>query len=219
MLGHILIVDDDSKIRELLKRYLQQSGYAVSTAHNTSQADEVLAQFTVDVIILDVMMPVESGPEFLKRRGNPGAPVIMLSALGHVDDRIGGLESGADDYLTKPFEPKELLLRISKLIQRTAKLQHITFGDFEYDLAKDNLTKNGVIQKLTPSEKKILRRLAQTPNQGVSKDSFGFGQGYDSRAVDTQIARLRSKLEDDARNPQFIQTVRGQGYMLWCSSK
>lgn len=219
MLGHILIVDDDAKIRALLKKYLQNSGYAVSSAKNTKEARDFLSFFAFDVIIMDVMMPDETGPQFLKREGPLNAPVIMLSALGHVDDRIGGLESGADDYLTKPFEPKELLLRIAKLIQRTARAKKVAFGDYEFDINKESLSLLGQLVRLTSSEKKILRKLAENPNKSVAKEDFGLSSAYDSRAVDTQIARLRTKLEEDSKNPKYIQTIRGQGYMLWCSSR
>jgi len=218
MLHHILIVDDDDRIRTLLSRFLQESGYAISTANCTAQAEELLKTFTFDIIILDNMMPDESGIEFMQRsQGKLRTPIIMLSALGHVDDKVDGLESGAEDYLTKPFEPRELIMRIKKILSRNeSQSPQVAFGEFLFDMTSQNLSLNGEQIKLTQTEKKLLKILASNLGKIVKRDEIlqNFTD-IEPRTIDAQIARLRSKIEIDPKSPQFLQTIRGEGYVLY----
>jgi two-component system phosphate regulon response regulator OmpR len=168
--GHVLIVDDDLKIRTLLKKYLSNNGWLVSSADSTAECDRCLNLFKFNVIIMDVMMPKETGFEYLQRKKKFDCPIIMLSALGHVDDKISGLLHGADDYLTKPFEPKELLIRISKLAQRKKSANRIRFGNFVYDMVSQNLYESEKLISITNSQKMILQKLAQNLGSKVNKD-------------------------------------------------
>ncbi len=218
MLGHIIVVDDDVRIRSLLSQYLVESGYAISTAKDVKECEKLLKEFQFDLIILDIMMPGESGIEFVKRtRNSLKTPVLMLSALGHVDDKVDGLESGAEDYLTKPFEPKELLLRIQKILKRQTPIQeNIKFGEFIFDCTNNTLTNNGNNIHLTQTEKNLLKILGKTIGQMVTRDEI-LKQFPDinSRTVDAQIARLRAKIEIDPKSPKHLQTIRGAGYVLF----
>ena len=220
MFHHILVVDDDKEIRQLLSEYLQRNGYLVSLAYNTKVAETLLDIFQFDLIILDILMPKETGVAFLKRKLTVGAPVIMLTALGDVDDRINGLESGAEDYMAKPFEPKELLVRIEKLITRFKKTSSIEkkvgFGEYEFDLENNTLFKGGKNIFLTTSQRDLMAVFAKNIGMIISREEI-IEQLNDVniRTIDTQITRLRGKIETNPKNPEFLQTVRNQGYVLW----
>jgi two-component system phosphate regulon response regulator OmpR len=219
--SHILIVDDDSRIRELLKCYLQSHGYLISSAINLKECTEQLTLFAFDLIILDIMLPDGSGVEFLTENKIP-SPVILLTAMGGVDDRINGLESGAEDYLAKPFEPKELLLRISKILQRQKKyidkVSWCRFGDFRFNMSNNSLFQGESLIQLTTMESNIIAILAQNLNNPVSREMIVQSSvDVNTRTIDAQIARVRAKIEADPRNPICLQTVRGKGYVLWGS--
>ena len=220
MFHHILVVDDDKEIRQLLSEYLQRNGYLVSLAYNTKVAETLLDIFQFDLIILDILMPKETGVAFLKRKLTVGAPVIMLTALGDVDDRINGLESGAEDYMAKPFEPKELLVRIKKLITRFKKTSSIEkkvgFGEYEFDLENNTLFKGGKNIFLTTNQRDLMAVFAKNIGMIISREEI-IEQLNDVniRTIDTQITRLRGKIETNPKNPEFLQTVRNQGYVLW----
>ena len=227
---HILIVDDDERIRTLLRRFLERHGYFVTAARDSAQARRLLSGLEFDLIVLDVMMPGEDGftlTRDLRRRID--TPILLLTARGETSDRIEGLESGADDYLPKPFEPRELLLRIAAILRRMpaaeiAQPKFLTLGDLRYDTEKGELWQGEALVRLTGSEQALMRRLAASRGQPVSRadliEDMGRGQvGADEvenseRAVDVQITRLRRKLEPDPKEPRFLQTVRGTGYML-----
>ncbi|WPX96609.1 response regulator transcription factor [Candidatus Bandiella euplotis] len=220
MLYHILIVDDDDEIRELLSEYLQRHEYAVSVASDTKAAEALIDTFQFDVIILDVLMPGETGVEFLKRRNNLKTPVIMLTALGDVDDRINGLESGAEDYMAKPFEPKELLVRVKKLIarfQNTSLIEKtVKFGDYEFDWENKKLLQNGNKIQLTTNQRDLMYIFIKNIGIVMNREEIAKQLCHvNIRTIDTQITRLRSKIEKDPKNPEFLQTVRNQGYVLW----
>ncbi len=221
--AHILIVDDDNRIRNLLRTYLVDHQYVVSIAKDTKQARELLETFNIDLIILDIMMPNETGIEFaqiLRRTSN--IAILMLTAMGDVEERIAGLKSGADDYIAKPFEPRELLIRIEKLINRTKYLRKalnnciIYFGQIEYDVVNNTLSKNGIHIVLSSGESKLLNILID--NLGVAIDRQELARlcgDINERSIDVQITRLRNKIELDPKKPKFIQTIRGQGYILF----
>ena len=218
---HILGVDDDARLRVLLKDFLSSKGYRVTTAPSALAANTMMGGLSFDAMVLDVMMPGESGLAFVKRlRGNAvPIPVLMLSALAESGDRISGLESGSDDYLTKPFEPQELLLRLQSLLRRSqavvAQTQNVSFGPFSFEIQLGELLKSGKVVKLTTSEKDILRLLIKASGKVVSRDDLAGGESPDAtRKVDVQINRLRQKIEDDPSMPRYLQTVRGQGYAL-----
>lgn len=220
---HILVVDDDTRLRSLLQRFLREQDFAVSTAKDAPQARFFLQQYKFDMLIVDVMMPGESGFEFLSglRRDN-NVPVIMLTAMGETDDRITGLESGADDYLAKPFEPKELILRIKNILKRVPKEKDgqplpLNLGLCLYDsLKKELTTKTGSIVHITPVEQMLLNILSQKPGQIFTREALAemLGAGQSPRSIDVQITRLRKKIETDSKNPRYLQTIRGKGYML-----
>ncbi len=219
---HILIVDDDKRIRELLRVYLAENGYMVSLAASAAEARERMRGLSFDLIILDVMMPGETGLSLVAslRHTKEMTPVLMLSALADSPDRIAGLQSGSDDYLAKPFEPQELLLRMQSLLRRaapqTAALREVRFGDCQFNLVNGELLRAGVAIRLTSREKDILRMLAQKAGEAFSRLQLAQSGGEDSaRSVDVQINRLRQKLEVDSGNPKFLQTVRGAGYALF----
>lgn len=217
MLGHILIVDDDKGISALLEKYLISENYAVSTAFNIKECEALLKEFEFDVIILDIIMPGETGIEYLKRARNTlKTPVIMLSALGHVDDRVDGLKSGAEDYLPKPFEPIELLLRIQNVMKRSIKhAKKCTFGEYDFSLETLNLTKNKSNVHITTTEKTLLKILCEKAGEMVSREDIQkIMPEVSARTIDSQIARLRSKIEADPKSPEFLQTVRGAGYTI-----
>ena len=216
---HILIIDDDEEIRQLLSEYLNKNNYTVSSASSTLIADELLDIFQFDLIILDVLMPNETGVEFLKRKFL-NTPVIMLTALADVDDRINGLESGAEDYIAKPFEPKELLIRIKRIISRFKKESHIEtkvkFGNFEFDVENKNLLLNNKLIPLTTNQKDLLTIFSKNIGVVISREELAKQlNNINSRTIDTQITRLRTKIEINPKSPEFLQTVRNQGYVLW----
>lgn len=219
---HILIVDDDRRIRELLALYLGNHGYRVSSAANATEARKTMQGLAFDMIVLDNMMPGESGPSFAKdiRAGNNTVPILMLSALTDSADRIMGLSHGSDDYLGKPFEPEELLLRIGNLLKRAEPAKStsrgVRFGQHVFDLETGELMAAGERIHLTSREKDILRILAQRAGQPVPREEFQANGGRDgARAIDVQINRLRQKIEKDPANAVHLQTVRGQGYCLF----
>lgn len=219
---HILIVDDDRRIRELLKSYLMEHEYRISMAASAAEARKQMQGIAFDLIVLDVMMPGESGLSFINslRAEKLVIPVLMLSALSETSDRINGLSSGSDDYLAKPFEPKELLLRLQSLLRRAGpkviKKRIITFGDCQFDLTLGEFLRGGVAVKLTSREKDILRVLAQKPGEAFSRLQLALtGAEENERSVDVQINRLRQKIEQDSANPKYLQTMRGAGYALF----
>ncbi|WP_299840907.1 response regulator [uncultured Paracoccus sp.] len=229
---HILIVDDDERIRSLLKRFLEKNGYFVTQARDAQQARRLLKGLEFDLIVLDVMMPGEDGMSLTRDlRNSINTPILLLTAKGETEDRISGLESGADDYLSKPFEPRELLLRIAAILRRMPTVEATTpkflsLGMLRYDTDKGELWQGETPLRLTGTEQALLRRLAASRGQPVSRtdliEDLGRGgaaangdEGENSeRAIDVQITRLRRKIEPDPREPRFLQTVRGTGYML-----
>lgn len=215
---HILVVDDDRRIRELLKRYLTDNGYRVSIAESAAEARARLAGLTFDLLVLDVMMPGETGFELttaLRRTSN--VPILMLTARGESGDRIEGLERGVDDYLAKPFEPRELLLRIGTILRRarTSEItrEEITLGETTFNVARGELRRGDEIIRLTTREIQLMRIFAAHPGQSLSRLDLCENEAAE-RSIDVQINRLRRKIEDDPRNPIYLQTVRGEGYML-----
>ena len=218
---HILVVDDDRRIRQLLESYLSSNGFRVTVAASAAEARERMRSLIFDIVVLDIMMPGESGVAFTTalRAQNDGVPVLMLSALADTPDRIVGLESGSDDYLSKPFEPRELLLRIRNLLKRgDAKpggRSEVHFGDFAFNLPRGELRRSGELVKLTTRERDFLRILATRAGHPVARTELAPpGSEEGARSVDVQINRLRQKIEADPSLPQFLQTVRGSGYVL-----
>jgi two-component system, OmpR family, phosphate regulon response regulator OmpR len=218
---HLLIVDDDRRIRDLLSRFLSGEGYRVSTADNAADARAKLKSLRFDLLILDVMMPGESGFDFAQSlRGTSTVPILMLTARDAAESRIKGLEMGADDYLSKPFEPRELSLRIANILKRAQPVaafpaEQVGFGPFVYHLARGELRKGEHIVKLTDREREMLRILAGTPGETVSRTALaGNGGSVSERAVDVLVNRLRRKIERNPANPRYVQTVRGVGYRL-----
>jgi two-component system, OmpR family, phosphate regulon response regulator OmpR len=219
---HLLVVDDDRRIRDLLVRFLISEGYRVTTAVNALDARTKLKGLSFDLLILDVMMPGETGFDFAKSlRETSEVPILMLTARDGTESRIKGLEIGADDYLAKPFEPRELSLRISKILKRTQPaaflfpLESVRFGSFIYYLRRGELRQGEEIVRLTDREREMLRILATTPGETVSRLALaGKGNSLGERAVDVQVNRLRRKIERNPANPLFLQTVRGVGYRL-----
>lgn len=227
--AHILVVDDDERIRTLLSRFLKRSGYLVTAARDAAQARRLLSGLDFDLIVLDVMMPGEDGVTLTRAlRTRMATPILLLTAKGETQHRISGLESGADDYLTKPFEPRELLLRIAAILRRvpvaeTKGPKFLSIGPLRYDADKGELWQGDAPLRLTGTEQALLRRLADTPRQAVSRteliEDLGRSSAEDAgenseRAIDVQITRLRRKIEPDPREPRYLQTVRGTGYML-----
>ena len=218
--NHILIVDDDDRIRNLLKDYLSENNYIVSTAENANQAKEKLQYIKFEIIILDVMMPGQDGYELTKEiKEKNKVPIILLTAKGEVESRIKGLELGADDYIGKPFEPKELLLRIKNIINKSTKLdlksKHL-IGSAEIDLNKMTINFKNKIRKINNSEKKVLIEMLANPGTTYSREEIGKLSGIvQERSIDVMITRLRQKLELNPKNPKFLQTIRGSGYVLW----
>jgi two-component system, OmpR family, phosphate regulon response regulator OmpR len=220
--AHILLVDDDKRIRELLTDYLRTNGYRVTAAANANEAKRALAGLAYDLIILDVMMPGENGLSFaanLRQAGN-AVPILMLSARTDASDRINGLSSGSDDYMGKPFEPEELLLRLRSLLRRAepakASVKAIRIGECVFELENGALQRNGKAIHLTGREKDILRALAASPGKAVSRlDLQTEGADEAARSIDVQMNRLRQKIEKDPANPVYLQTMRGLGYVLF----
>lgn len=220
---HILVVDDDTRLRSLLQRFLRESGFYVSTAKLAAEARALMEQYKFDLLIVDIMMPEESGLEFLSRlRRENNIPVIMLTAMGETEDRICGLESGADDYLPKPFEPKELVLRIKSILRRLPAEKNevsecLNFGLCFYNMqTKELLTRQNEVIHITPVEQALLNVLGAKSGQVFSREKLAeiLGAGQSPRSIDVQITRLRKKIEPDTKNPRYLQTVRGKGYML-----
>lgn len=221
---HIMVVDDDARLRALLKDFLVGEGYRVTAAPSAAAAGQMMQGLSFDALILDVMMPGENGLSFLKRLRESAreVPVLMLSALSGPQDRIAGLSTGGDDYLSKPFEPEELLLRLQKLLRRAAKgaadAVEAAFGPYVFNLRLGELKKQNEIIKLTSGERDILRLLVEAGGNAVSRDLLAGGQSAEAtRKVDVQINRLRQKIEDEPSAPRFLQTIRGRGYALVAS--
>ncbi len=217
--AHILVVDDDDRIRTLLKRFLQERGFRVSTAPNADKALATLNSLAFDLLVLDVMMPGMDGFELTEAvRGHSDTPILLLTARGEAEDRIRGLTLGADDYLAKPFEPEELVLRINAILRRakpvTAAIKRVEFGGWSFDLSRESLTKGGDLVRLTGGETALLAALAASPGQAVSRLVLSERTGGGERAVDVQVTRLRRKIEVDPKEPLHLQTVRGEGYRL-----
>lgn len=215
---HLLVVDDDEGIRTLLSRYLRREGYMVTAAANAEEASQTLAALTFDALILDVMMPGEDGVSLTQRlRAASDLPIILLTARDGPEDRIGGLEAGADDYLAKPFEPRELALRLDRLLarrQQTDRTGALVFGANVFDARKGTLTRQGEPLRLTGAEVTLLRTLAAKPGAAISRSVLAEQTGGHDRSVDVQVTRLRRKIEDDPRTPEHLQTIRGVGYAL-----
>ena len=217
---HILIVDDDNRIRDLLKEYLKENKFIVSTAENAQAAKNQLKQFKFDLLVLDVMMPGQDGYELTKEiKKNYITPVILLTAKGEVENRIKGLELGADDYIGKPFEPRELLLRIKNIISKNNKIdlniKHLV-GHAKVDLNKMIIDLNNKIRKINNSEKEVLIEMLSNPGKTFSREEIGkISSINQERSIDVMITRLRQKIELNPKNPKYLQTIRGSGYVLW----
>jgi two-component system phosphate regulon response regulator OmpR len=217
---HILVVDDDDRIRELVKEYLNDNEFIVSTANSAEEAKIKLDYFKFDLIVLDVMMPGQNGFEFTKEiKKNSNLPIILLTAKGEVENRIQGLELGADDYLGKPFEPKELLLRINNIVKKSKKinLNKINkIGEAKVDLNKMSIQLKSKINKINNVEKKVLIEMLANPGKTYSRIQIGeISNIKQERSIDVMITRLRQKIELKPKNPKFLQTIRGSGYVLW----
>ncbi|MEO0392286.1 MAG: response regulator transcription factor [Pseudomonadota bacterium] len=229
---HILVVDDDDRLRRLLSRYLGENGFRVTTANSAEQARRKLAGLSFDLAVMDVMMPGEDGTDLTRsiRQANrldpshQDLPILLLTARAEAEDRITGLEAGADDYLPKPFEPKELVLRINSILRRTTPAVDTTppvegplkIGPWVFNPDREELIQDGETVKLTQTETRLLKALAQNPGEIVSRETLSDGQdsGDNSRTIDVQMNRLRRKVEVDPRNPRYLMTVRGEGYVL-----
>ena len=219
-LAHILVVDDDEGIRSLVKKYLNENNFLVTTAKNAEDATEKIEIINFDMIILDIMMPGKSGLQFIKDNMNKIlTPIILLTAKGTADERVEGLEIGADDYLPKPFEPRELLLRIKNILKKTKDKnlkKVVQFSNIEIDLNKLIIIKNKEEFKINVTEKIILEKMINNPGKTFSRVDIGKLINLDKeRSVDVIITRLRKKIEIDPKNPKFLQTLRGSGYVLW----
>jgi two-component system phosphate regulon response regulator OmpR len=220
--AHLLLVDDDRRIRSLMSRYLTRTGYRVTTAADAAQARRQMEGFTFDMMIVDVMMPGESGLDFVTWvRTHSQVPVLLLTARAEAEDRINGLETGADDYLTKPFEPRELSLRIASILRRaapapaTATPQVIRFGPFLFHVERGELRNGEETVRLTERERSMLQMLARTPGEPVTREELaGPMESSNERTIDVHINRLRRKIERDPANPLFLQTARGSGYRI-----
>ena len=217
---HILVVDDDDKIKELIKQFLTEKDFIVSTASNAEEAKIKINIFDFNLMVLDVMMPGQSGYELTKElKQTRNIPIILLTAKGEVENRIHGLELGADDYLGKPFEPKELLLRINNVIKSSIKQNNIEknkIGIAELNLSKMTIKLNEKVQKINSAEKRVLLKMLSSPGKIFSRDEIGkISQISKERSIDVMITRLRKKIEVNPKNPKFLQTVRGSGYVLW----
>ena len=217
---HILVVDDDDRIRELVKEYLEENKFITTTAKDAEDAKKKLEIIKFDILILDIMMPGESGLSLTKEvKKKNSTPIILLTAKGETQDRIKGLELGADDYLGKPFEPKELLLRIKNILNKIQKpiLQNeIYIGDVLVNLKKLNIKIDNKIKKINPQEKKILEKMLEFPGKIFSRNDIGKIINISKeRTIDVMITRLRQKIELNPKNPKYLQTIRGSGYVLW----
>ena len=218
--AHILIVDDDDRIRELVKQYLEENNYLISTANSAEDAEKKINLIKFDLIVLDIMMPGQSGLDFTnKNKKKIATPIILLTAKGEASDRIEGLEIGADDYLAKPFEPKELLLRIKNILEKTKLKEQkrvVNFSNINIDLNKLLIVKDSKEFKINITEKTILEKMINSPGQTFTREEIGNLINLDKeRSIDVIITRLRKKIEKDPKNPKFLQTIRGAGYVLW----
>ncbi|HVJ41738.1 MAG TPA: response regulator [Dongiaceae bacterium] len=221
---HVLVVDDDRRLRDLLGRYLADQGFRVTTAVDASEARNKLSSVTFDLLVLDIMMPGETGLQLTEHlRQESHVPILLLTAMGESEDRIKGLSVGADDYLAKPFEPRELVLRIQAILKRARPVtpartptRHIKFGAFVFDLERRRLTRAGALVYLTESETELLGQLAERPGNPMTREELSdMGSNIgSSRVIDIQMTRLRKKIEDDPKFPRYLQTVRGRGYVL-----
>jgi two-component system, OmpR family, phosphate regulon response regulator OmpR len=219
-IGHILVVDDDDGIRSLVKKYLNENNFLVTTSNSAENAEEKISIIKFDLIVLDVMMPGKSGLEFIKdNKSKINTPIILLTAKGEAEDRVGGLEIGADDYLPKPFEPKELTLRIRNILNKTKKNDQkriIEFDNIKINLNKLLIIKNENEYKINNTEKIILEKMINNPGKTFSREDIGKLIDLDKeRSIDVIITRLRKKIETDPKNPKYLQTLRGMGYVLW----
>ncbi len=225
--AHILVVDDDQRIRSLLKQYLIKHGYLVTEARDAAHARRILSGLAFDLLVIDVMMPGEDGFSLTRGvRDKVDSPILLLTARGETADRITGLEAGADDYLPKPFEPRELLLRVAAILRRAAIVpvqdeppKTLALGDTRYDISRGELWQGEALVRLTSTEASLMRVFAKAPNEALTRARLveelgGAAGGAQERAVDVQITRLRRKIETDPKNPRYLQTVRGEGYML-----
>ena len=218
--AHILVVDDDEGIRTLVKKYLNENNFLVSTSENAEDATEKVKVIKFDLIILDIMMPGKNGLEFIQEHKKKlDTPIILLTAKGESDERVEGLEIGADDYLPKPFEPKELILRIKNILEKTIKTEQkriIEFENVKINLNKLLIIKNNNEFKINNTEKTILEKMINNPGKIFSREDIGRMIDLDKeRSIDVIITRLRKKIEIDPKNPKFLQTIRGEGYVLW----
>jgi len=218
---HLLVVDDDTRLRELLRRYLCENGFRITTAADVAEARRHLASFAFDLIVLDVMLPGESGLDLTRDlQRERRMPVLLLTAMAEPEDRVNGLEQGADDYLSKPFEPRELVLRIRNLLQRRPTIEaakrEISFGGCRFDLARSELFRGSEPIHLTAAETALLTGLAERAGAAVSREELSLSAQFSGnvRNVDVQMTRLRRKIERDPRFPRYLQTVRGTGYVL-----
>lgn len=225
--AHLLIVDDDERIRGLLQKFLMRNGFWVTAARDAAHARRILSGLEFDMIVLDVMMPGEDGVTFTRAlREDLTTPILLLTARGDTDDRIAGLEAGADDYLAKPFEPKELLLRINAILRRVPAAaptenapKYLTLGPIRYDVERAEMWRGEELVRLTATESQLMKIFSTCPGEPVTRAKLVEDLGRDrgqaqERAVDVQITRLRRKLEADPKQPRYLQTVRGAGYML-----
>ena len=218
--AHILVVDDDDGIRNLVKQYLNENNFLITTANSAEDAKNKISIIKFDLIVLDVMMPGQSGYELTKElKSSKNIPIILLTAKGEAENRIHGLEIGADDYLPKPFEPKELVLRIKNILNKTKSKNQkriIEFDNIKIDLNKSLILQNKKEYKINNTEKIILEKMINDPGQTFSRESIGKLINIDKeRSIDVIITRLRKKIEVDPKNPKFLQTIRGAGYVLW----
>ncbi len=220
--AHILVVDDDARLRDLLREYLTQSGFRVSAAQSAADARNRMDVLAFDLIVLDLMMPGESGLQFAQSlRSRNSIPILMLTAMGEAEARIQGFEAGADDYLAKPFEPRELVLRIHSILRRVPRSAELTpptarLGEVVFDLDRDELSRAGQSIPLTTGEQRLLHTLAERPGTVFSREELTriLAPGGGERTIDVQVTRLRRKIEPDPKLPRYLQTVRGQGYIL-----
>ena len=219
-LSHILVVDDDDGIRTLVKKYLNENNYLVTTANNAEEASNKIKVVKFDLIILDIMMPGKSGLEFIQDHKNIlETPIVLLTAKGEANERVEGLEIGADDYLPKPFEPKELILRIQNILKKTKKndlKRIIEFENVKIDLNKKLIYKNDKEFKINNTEKTILEKMINNPGKTFAREEIGKFIALDKeRSIDVIITRLRKKIEENPKSPKYLQTIRGEGYVLW----
>ena len=219
-LAHILVVDDDDGIRDLVKKYLNENNFLVTTSNSAENASEKIKIIKFDIIVLDIMMPGKNGLEFIEEhKKNLKTPIILLTAKGNADERVAGLEIGADDYLPKPFEPKELVLRIKNILNKTQTIEQrrvVEFSNIQIDLNKSLIIKESEEIKINNTEKIILEKMINNPGNIFSREDIGKLIDLEKeRSIDVIITRLRKKIEINPKNPKFLQTIRGSGYVLW----